>query len=54
MRRVPVHITKKTAVRINKVVVPHNCGAFLGWYDQVGRVTVDAKVELVCVHFGIF
>lgn len=47
MKRVAVHRSKETAVGFDKVIVPHDGGAFLGRDNKICQLTVDAQVEFV-------
>ena len=54
MKRVTVHRSQKTAVGVDKVVVPHDGGTFLGRQNKICQVTIDAQVELVRGSVGAF
>ena len=52
MQRISVKFSKKTAVRVDEVVVPHDSGAFLGRNNQVGCMTV--YTQIIFNRFCIF
>lgn len=52
MQRVSVKLSKKTAVRVDEVVIPHDSGTFLGRNNQVGCMTV--YTQIIFNRFCIF
>ena len=54
VKRVAIYRSQKTAVWVNKVVVPHDSSAFLGRKNKICQVTVDAQVKFVRGGVGAF
>ena len=42
-----VHGPKQTALGVNKVVVPHDEGAFLWWQNKIGRTAIHTQIDLI-------
>ena len=42
-----VHGPKQTALGVNKVVIPHDGGAFLWWQNKIGRTAIHTQIDLI-------
>jgi len=42
-----VHGPKQTAVGVNKVVIPHDGGAFLWWQNKIGQRAIHTQIDLI-------